>query len=838
MTEARRVLLVIGDAQLAEFVHQALAHPGVSIDRQGEQFVQALAQERYDVAFVGGMIGTRGPLVLCEAVRTDQRIPTVVLTGPNIPATALAKHREMSAADVHYFDPSGWRDPRGELAETGLDLRKRALALLQLDEDRAALEEWRESLEALETLRAMNLRRQERAAKKREEEEQKKRADEPPAPVAVPPPREKVDAEHLGPFHTELTDEDIEFTERTIDRLRSVDFRKETVASQTPVDAADVRLVQLRNRVRELERQLARLAFVYRTRAERFDNSEEATRELEAAKAQDEARIEALETDNAEKLRVLEARSAERERQFQSMLSDIREAFDGIKRQSKDTVAQLESQLEGRADSLAAREAELTKVREQLTRALDAHADATKRHDEIIEDIIERERESTEKLARAHADFAEEKAQWRTEQDQLRELGERIAPLEALPDRIAVLDVIAQQMAELDEMSAGLERISRELAPLRQTAERVEQLDAVSQQVARLEEIGMRVSESADRLSALEARMVRLDEVADRTHLLGDMHTRLAELGERLATLAARDDLGLAGIQEQLEPIARIETRLESLESMREQLEPIAKIEMRLESLESMREQLEAIEERVDALDGLEERLGERLGEGIGDRVTALQSTVENELSAVSAIEKRLARIEELDALDEHLDRLSQLTGRLDALGPLDELLETLDARNQALMKADDLAARFEAVERHLEEQDLAVQELAIEERAARSSAAEVPWFAATPQRFALTAAVLVAVSILTTAVVFLATRTPSTTREGRPTVTAAQPGAPSESGTVAPAPERAPEASGEPPVEAETPAAEARTGSPAGRGEDDEDAPDAETTESNTTTD
>ena len=65
------VLVVVGSRERAEFAKRALTHPQIKVEAadKEDQIVAALTGQRFDLAIVGGKIGQRGPLILCEAVR-------------------------------------------------------------------------------------------------------------------------------------------------------------------------------------------------------------------------------------------------------------------------------------------------------------------------------------------------------------------------------------------------------------------------------------------------------------------------------------------------------------------------------------------------------------------------------------------------------------------------------------------------------------------------------------------------------------------------------------------------------------------------------------------------
>ena len=152
-SSAQTVLVVVGDPKRAELLFQALRHP--SLDAQvttNEQEVLAcLKQHRFALAVVGGYIGRRDALVMCEAVRVRQPgLRVLVLLGTEIGPDALVAHRERKLDGVSYCDLGPVWDqavnrPTVDVADL---IRREVLDTLGLNEAPEAHESWMRGTEA------------------------------------------------------------------------------------------------------------------------------------------------------------------------------------------------------------------------------------------------------------------------------------------------------------------------------------------------------------------------------------------------------------------------------------------------------------------------------------------------------------------------------------------------------------------------------------------------------------------------------------------------------------------------------------------------------------------
>lgn len=276
MEDRRPSVLIVGSPAHTDYALRALSHPDIEVQAADKEnrILAALTGQKFDLAVVGGSVGKRGPLVLCEAVRLRQELPVLVLVGDETDDGALREHQNRQLAGVRYLDFRGQWNGETPPIDVGQLLRSEALGALNVAEDPTAAVRWVEELETARSLAS-------------------------PAngvPVAAPVTVETATGTSDAPTARteELNEDDVDFAARVVERTRGVDFRTEEATPGTAdVDAAEVKTLKLRHRVRTLERQLARLAFVYAQRQENFDSADATIHQLES-------HIELLETQHHE----------------------------------------------------------------------------------------------------------------------------------------------------------------------------------------------------------------------------------------------------------------------------------------------------------------------------------------------------------------------------------------------------------------------------------------------------------------------------------------------------------------------------------------------------------
>jgi len=252
----KNVLAIIGTPGLAKLVECSLAHPDLRLDpvSKEKQIVAALAGAP-SMVLVGGRIGRRGPLVLCDAVRLrNADVPIVVLLGGETDDEQLDEHRARKVGKVQYLD---LRDVPSSVGR-GARIRNLVLAVLHIADDPTSAQNWPRLLRRAERNEAAP---DQLAVDDTSPRPAGQRDDEP-----VPPPIR-------GP----LTAEDLEFADRMVAQTRNFDLRSPAKRPSPRADAGDTTTVKLREKVRDLERRLARLAHIYRGRNKDFEASDQRT---------------------------------------------------------------------------------------------------------------------------------------------------------------------------------------------------------------------------------------------------------------------------------------------------------------------------------------------------------------------------------------------------------------------------------------------------------------------------------------------------------------------------------------------------------------------------------
>ncbi len=261
MSDVERVLAVVGAKELAELCRFALSHPRLAVEVASaeREIVAALESGAYRLAIAGPGVGRRPPLVVADALRL--RAPglrLVVLLGPETDEQELGEHQRRELGGVTYLDLSGLISERAR----GESIRAALLTLAGIDEDAASAQSWAE---------------QWRAAASASPPPPVKAPSSEALTVVEPAPLPAVD--EPPPVPQPLTDDDLEFAKRVVQQTRAVNFRGPP--KSLPADDLDHTAQRLREQVRLLERQLARLAFVYQARGRVFEAAEQRLAEAE-----------------------------------------------------------------------------------------------------------------------------------------------------------------------------------------------------------------------------------------------------------------------------------------------------------------------------------------------------------------------------------------------------------------------------------------------------------------------------------------------------------------------------------------------------------------------------
>ena len=349
--EPTKVLVVIGEQAFAVEVERALTHPRLQVEAAVAEpaIVAALTSRQYDLVVVGGHVGKRGPLVLCDVVRLRQSNAAVlVLLREETDEAQLADHMARQLPRVQYVDLRGV----GAAIERGARVRAMALGIMQLEEDPDSGQRWPELLMAP-------------AAQSEGGDSYLNEAVEP-----VP-----AEASHAGapPGAGEaVTDDDIAFAARILSRTQGVDFRSPMAPTPVP-EGTDRATAKLRDRVRELERHLARLAHVYAGRQREFEVADGRVAQAEAERQSVEQDLQRLRQHFDEERERWREQRAEREMQLDAQ-SRRAETAEARLQEAAEEVARLREQ--GKAQEAAfggmlkqAQDA-FTQLREQSAQAL------------------------------------------------------------------------------------------------------------------------------------------------------------------------------------------------------------------------------------------------------------------------------------------------------------------------------------------------------------------------------------------------------------------------------------------------------------------------------------
>ena len=253
------VLAILGDPDLAGLLRLALSHPAITVDlaRTHKQITDALAARSYRLIIAGSGVGRRGPLALGDALRMlIKDVPQLIVYGLEIDEVELDEHQRRALPNVFYQDLSGLISDY----EHGAAIRAKVLDVLALPDDRASDDDWQRRL-------------RDYAAETRSED------NAPEAVSSEEPSASSIDASAtavgLAPplIPGPVTDEDVAFARRIAVQFRGVDFRA-PIRKRPASHAAEHATDRLRENLRQLTHDLARLAHVYQGRMREFDRAD------------------------------------------------------------------------------------------------------------------------------------------------------------------------------------------------------------------------------------------------------------------------------------------------------------------------------------------------------------------------------------------------------------------------------------------------------------------------------------------------------------------------------------------------------------------------------------
>ncbi|MEK7703722.1 MAG: hypothetical protein AAB426_02090 [Myxococcota bacterium] len=610
-TESRDVLIVLGDATRADGLQRALVHPALRLQlaRNEQEILGAFRGRRYALALIAGNLGRRPPLVAGEAVRLRQEGLHVLITvGDETAPEDLAAHRARRLDGVSYVELA---DPRRRANVDELDILMRIRAALldhlgvaEDDTSRAAWLEGERTLAeqaaaaAIEPVRAV-------VTDAALDVSTIEVTDAPSAPVTP--------AIQAAPL--DLTQEDVAFAARLVEPARAVDVRQPLPQTKPTEGTGAERTVQLlREKLREHERNLARMAQIYAARLASFDRADgqleealtarqslehdlERLREhvnqerergrsergdkdqqlnaLQKERDQMDARVAELRQD-AERQRAdaehREQARQEQEHRFAAMLTQAQEAFTALREQSTRALADYERQLIERGSNLE---------REQASRA----------------EAFEHSRKLESELAHA----AESLAKLEQEQQELRRAAEQ-ERINARAEQATATETLLREQAALQ---ARLGELQQELQHERSSMlELRHQAESPISEIERLREA----------LAAAEARLTQEQlsaEAAVRQHE-EQWLARFEGVKQSVLALKGSHDTSRASLREREQQLTVAQTQLTSRDDEVQQLQKAHR-----EVTEALaRERVgfaEALDAKLDALERFARETSERM---------------------------------------------------------------------------------------------------------------------------------------------------------------------------------------------------------------------------------
>jgi len=579
-----RVLLVVGDPAFTAQLRPTLAHSGLVIEtaETEQSIVAALTSGAFGLILVGGQVGRRGPLVLCDAVRIRQtEAQVLVLVREETDEASWKDHLARQLPRVHYLDLRGVASPVDRLQL----VRSDALRIGSVAEEPASVPDWPALVAKVAAAASATDESSVRegasgadgagqsggAASIASGASDGDGADD----QGMDGGREGGEAGAGMPVIAEaLTDDDYAFAGRMLARTRGVDFRAALLPSPVP-EGTDRAVGKLRDRVRELEHNLARLAHVYGGRCREFDAAAAQLTELESVRnaltqererarlagAEQQAQLESLASRRADVEARLQATADElgrareeakaKEASFTSLLKQAQDAFVQLREQSTQAAAYYEKRIADQDRQLQ----EVGELRGSGQHANNKIAELTAQASELQAHVASYKGA----LEAAEARHAEEQARWQ----QLR--GTAVADLEQETVRVrADAEGRAAQLLERDREVAGLkgeiEQCGREITRLTES-ERALRLE--------LEAASNGLTESGRQVGVLSAQM---QEKEREIHKLGEDQRMLREETERSRSRALEQafDARLQALEELLrlasDGVTRQATALAALE--------------------------------------------------------------------------------------------------------------------------------------------------------------------------------------------------------------------------------------------------------------------------------
>jgi chromosome segregation ATPase len=235
----------------------------------------------------------------------------------------------------------------------------------------------------------------------------------PPTAAGGPPPRpEEVDILFV-PSAADITAEDQAFIERVFDAVKDVEFNLPPPPPPKNLTGVDAKLQSLRDTVRKLERELARVGHIWRIKQKRVAEVDSIIKNAQTARTHAESRLATVKQEAAKSkadAERLEKQLAEKSTESQGRADTIA----ALEREKAALVADTKSKLEQvqtvfndlrdkSSKAVSGLEAQLKKVEDELKTARDSLGSMGKRLGEREQTI----KVLTDEMTQARADFTE-----------------------------------------------------------------------------------------------------------------------------------------------------------------------------------------------------------------------------------------------------------------------------------------------------------------------------------------------------------------------------------------------------------------------------------------------
>ncbi len=336
---------------------------------------------------------------------------------------------------------------------------------------------------------------------------------------SAPPPRKLGEA---GLVFEEITIEDAEFIQRVFAQVRDVDFRTQLPPpARKPPAGMDKKMQFLRDKVRELERDLARVGFIWRVKQQQFDAVDQIVRTKEQERASAVQRYEQMKDQATRAAAVLneaqmeiatlkaQVERGEQERlglhaDFRAKIEAAQSAFNEIRARliaEQEGAGRLRQELEDARLSVSSRDQTLTTLQDEAAQTrgdLEARLGRAESELQASQDSVRQVSGRLAEREKTVAALTEEMAKSRGEREE--RTGELKQLLSAKDDRIARLE------EEVTSARAEFAQLADEYGKHREEAGRIstDLGQAVADSRAEVRAAKDRIAELERELSALK----------------------------------------------------------------------------------------------------------------------------------------------------------------------------------------------------------------------------------------------------------------------------------------------------------------------------------------------